>query len=287
MKTIKVKAPVRIDFAGGWTDVPPYCEEVGGTVVNATIDKYVEGKFVIDEQDRITVQYRSDIPISSGLGTSATMNVVWLKLVKSQVENFEIAEKSFWLEKLLGIAGGRQDQYASAIGGINYMTFNMDQIHVSPIAISPSFIQEMEKNMVLCYTGKSRLSSNIIMVVMKNFKEGNPETIAGLTEIRTAAQKMKPALEKGNLKEFAELINLNWDGQKKLSPEVSTTQIESLFRLAYANGAIAGKACGAGGGGSLLFIGDKKKITTVLKDKCQIIPFHFDFTGLQIQIQED
>lgn len=286
MKTIKVKAPVRIDFAGGWTDVPPYCEEVGGTVVNATIDKYVEGMFVIDEQDRITVQYRSDIPISSGLGTSATMNVVWLKLVKSQVENFAIAEKSFWLEKLLGIAGGRQDQYASAMGGINYMTFNMDQTNVIPIKVAPSFVQELEEHMVLCYTGKSRLSSNIIMVVMKNFKEGKQDTITGLTEIRTAAQKMKSALEQGKLKEFAELINLNWEGQKKLSPEVSTEQIELLFQLAYANGAIAGKACGAGGGGSLLFIGDRKKIATALQDKCQIIPFHFDFTGLKIQIQE-
>lgn len=287
MKTIKVKAPVRIDFAGGWTDVPPYCEEVGGTVVNATIDKYVEGMFVIDEQDRITVQYRSDIPISSGLGTSATMNVVWLKLVKSQVENFAIAEKSFWLEKLLGIAGGRQDQYASAIGGINYMMFNMDQTTVLPINVSPAFVQDMEDNMVICYTGKARLSSNIITVVMKNFKEGNRETVAGLTQIRTAAQKLKTALEQGNLKAIGELINQNWEGQKKLSPEVSTEQIESLFQLAFTNGAIAGKACGAGGGGTLLFIGDKKKITTTLKDKCQIIPFHFDFLGLQIQIQEN
>ncbi|MCX7919405.1 MAG: hypothetical protein N3A72_07320 [bacterium] len=286
MKTIKVKAPVRIDFAGGWTDVPPYCEEVGGTVVNATIDKYVEGTFIIDEQDRISVQYQSDIPISSGLGTSATMNVVWLKLVKSQVENFAIAEKSFWLEKLLGIAGGRQDQYASAIGGINYMMFNMDQTTVFPIQVSPSFIQEMEDNMVLCYTGKARLSSNIITVVMKNFKEGNRETVTGLTQIRTAAQLMKSALEQGNLKKVAELINQNWDGQKKLSPEVSTEQMELLFRLAFAHGAIAGKACGAGGGGSLLFIGDKQKISAALQAHCQIIPFHFDFNGLQIQIQE-
>ena len=106
MKVILVRAPVRIDFAGGWTDVPPYADEKGGTVVNATINKFVEGKFITDDQDRISVEYRSDIPASSGLGTSATMNVVWLKLINNDLDSANVAEKSYWLEKLLGIAGG-------------------------------------------------------------------------------------------------------------------------------------------------------------------------------------
>ncbi|MDH7570513.1 MAG: GHMP kinase, partial [Armatimonadota bacterium] len=146
---IRSKAPVRIDFAGGWTDVSIFAASAGGAVVNATIDKYVHGrmhvldtagpvkkkvsgpsgKFVVetDAQEGIEVAYRSDLPAGSGLGTSATLNVVWLSLIKSRVLNDDdrkmIAELAYDLERILGILGGKQDQYASALGGFNYFTF--------------------------------------------------------------------------------------------------------------------------------------------------------------------
>lgn len=284
MQTIKVKAPVRIDLAGGWTDVPPYSDEVGGCVVNATIDKYVEGKFIIDDEDRITVHYKTDVPVASGLGTSATMNVVWLKLIKSQLNNYEIAEKSFWLEKLLGIAGGRQDQYASAIGGINYMTFHLDKTEVFPIRVSPSFIKELENHLVLCYTGKSRLSSNIIMTVMKKFKDNEKRTVEGLETIRKSAQQLREAMAAEDFNKVVFYINQNWKGQKMLADEVTTPQIEEIFKIAFNNGAIGGKACGAGGGGTLLFLGDKKRLQKVLSERTKIIPVKFEFQGLQIEI---
>src|SRR5208283_4502723 len=153
MSVTMVRAPVRIDFAGGWTDVPPYSDEEGGTVVNAAINKYVEGKIIIDKEDKIGVEYRSDIPASSGLGTSAAMNIVWLKLINNDLNVADVAEKSFWLEKLLGISGGRQDQYAAAFGGINYMTFHMDKVEVHPIKLTKSFLHQLEEHLVLCYTG--------------------------------------------------------------------------------------------------------------------------------------
>lgn len=284
MQTIKVKAPVRVDLAGGWTDVPPYSDEIGGCVVNATIDKYVEGKFIIDDEDRVTVHYRTDIPVASGLGTSATMNIVWLKLIKSQLNNYEIAEKSFWLEKLLGIAGGRQDQYASAIGGINYMTFHLDKTEVFPIHVSSSFVKELENHLVLCYTGKSRLSSNIIMTVMKKFKDNEKRTVEGLDTIRRSAQQLRDALEAEDFNKVVFYINQNWAGQKMLADEVTTPEIEEIFKIAFNNGAIAGKACGAGGGGTLLFLGDKKRLQRVLSKKTKIISAKFEFQGLQIEV---
>ena len=286
MKIIRVKAPVRIDFGGGWTDVPPFSDEKGGAVLNATITKYVEGQFVIDNKDRISVQYKSDIPVSSGLGTSATMNVVWLKLIKNELSPGDVAEKSFWLEKLLGIAGGRQDQYASAFGGINYMTFYLNYTEVHRLNVTDKFIKKLEDSMVLCYTGKSRLSSNIATEVMRNYKRGNKKTLSGLHQIWDAAHQMIRALEDGQLEDFAWLMKSNWEGQKKLAPGVSTPNIEDLFKKAFKAGAIAGKATGAGGGGSLLFIGDKAKITKALSKECQVIPFKFDFKGIQIKKTE-
>lgn len=283
MKIISVRAPVRVDFAGGWSDVPPYADEKGGTVVNAAINQYVEGKFITDAQDKITVEYRSDIPASSGLGTSAAMNVVWLKLINHDLDAAGVAEKSFWLEKLLGIAGGRQDQYAAAFGGINYMTFHLDKVEVHPIKMKKSFILQLEDNLVLCYTGKSRLSSNIITEVMGNFKNGNKKTIEALQQIREAAQKMVSALEKSNLGLFANLVNQNWEAQKILGKGVTNPLIDGIFKRAFKAGAIAGKATGAGGGGSLLFVGDKVRITRALEKDCQIIPFKFDFDGVQIR----
>ena len=146
---VQSKAPVRIDLAGGWTDVSIFAASAGGAVVNATINKYVHGRmYVLDTEDPvkrrvsgpsgkyvvesgagegIEVAYRSDLPAGSGLGTSATLNVVWLSLIKSKVQSDEdrrtLAELSYDLERILGILGGKQDQYASAFGGFNFFTF--------------------------------------------------------------------------------------------------------------------------------------------------------------------
>src|SRR5262249_36264640 len=153
----------------------------GGAVVNAAIDHYVTGNLEIldpDEADAatleriaelhsregISVSYQSDLPSGSGLGTSSALNVVWLSLVKSQITSDDdragIAELAYQLEEILGILGGKQDQYASALGGFNYMTFG-DTVQVERLNIAPETIQALESRLVLCYTGKPRLSGNI------------------------------------------------------------------------------------------------------------------------------
>ncbi len=282
MKAIRVKSPVRIDFAGGWTDVPPYSDEKGGRVINASINKYVEGKFTVDARDRIFVRYKSNIPVSSGLGTSAAMNVVWLKMILSELPPEELAEKAFWLEKLLGIAGGRQDQYASAIGGINYMSFHLNQVRVHPMDLSPGFIRKLENSLVLCYTGRSRVSGNLATEVMKNYSRGHQKTLKGLEMIRNAVSDMRTSLQQEDLEGFARCMKQNWEGQKKLADSITNPEIENLFEIAFRHGAIAGKATGAGGGGSLLFFGDKKSLLKAMGSMCHVIPFKFDFKGIQI-----
>src|SRR5687767_12642811 len=214
---ITSRAPVRIDFAGAWTDVPVFARGAGGAVVNATIDRYVEGRLEAVD-DGIHVTYQSDLPTGSGLGTSAALNVCWISLMESQLgsgleSRTHIAELAFRLEELLGILGGKQDQYASAIGGFNFLQFS-DEVQVNPLSVRPDFTAELERRLVLCYTGKSRLSSNIHEKVWAAFKRGEPATVKALYSLRDGAFEMKELIIREDLDAFASLIGESWKNQK-------------------------------------------------------------------------
>ena len=297
---IMSRAPVRIDFAGGWTDVDIFAKSVGGAVLNAAIDKFVTGRLEIldgsvgpdgEHRDGITISYRSELPAGSGLGTSSALNVVWLSLVKSHITNAEdkrtIANLAYELEAMLGILGGKQDQYASALGGFNFMTFK-DKVEVEALSVPPDIVKELEDRLVLCYTGKQRLSGNIHENVWGAYRRGVPETVNALYNLRDIAWRMRDVLLAGKLDEFAELMNQNWAYQKKLDASITNDQIEELFEKTFEGGAISGKACGAGGGGCVLFLtepnrrGNVERIVEQLGPPGRIIPFKFEFGGLQI-----
>ena len=300
---IKSRAPVRIDFAGGWTDVPIFAAGAGGLVVNAAIRHYVSGRMEIHDTEEtaeittaadkspegLSVSYQSDLPSGSGLGTSSALNVVWLSLVKSQITTDEdrgrIAELAYNLEEMLGILGGKQDQYAAAFGGFNAMTFG-DSVAVERLHVSPGMVAELEERLVLCYTGKPRLSGNIHENVWGAFRRGAPATVNALYTLRECAVRMREALLQGDSGAFADLLSLNWLSQKALDPSVTNPQIEDLFGRAEAAGSVGGKACGAGGGGCLLFFaapGKQRDVVAALTEAgVRIIPFQFDFEGLQV-----
>ncbi len=300
------RAPVRVDFAGGWTDVNIFARGAGGAVVNAAINHYVTGKLeILDAEETseealeriaalhsregLSVSYQSDLPSGSGLGTSSSLNVVWLSLVKSQIASDEdrarIAELAYQLEEMLGILGGKQDQYASAFGGFNYMTFD-EAVQVERLNVAPETVQALESRLVLCYTGKPRLSGNIHENVWGAFRRGAPETVNALYYLRNCAIRMRTVLLEGDIEEFADLLSQNWKHQKALDPSITNPQIESLFTQATAAGALGGKACGAGGGGCLLFCtapGRQTAVSDALAEAgARVIPFQFDFTGLQV-----
>lgn len=294
------RAPVRIDFAGGWTDVDIFAKGAGGAVLNAAIDKYVSGKLEIHDtievqaatgKEGMGVSYESDLPSGSGLGMSSALNVVWLSLIKSKVVTLEdkkmLANMAYDLESMLGILGGKQDQYASAVGGFNFMTFE-DTVTVDQLVLPRELTTELEERLVLCYTGKPRLSSNIHENVWGAYKRGVPETINALYNLRNVAIRMKQVLLDGNLDEFGDLLNQNWKHQKQLDPSVTNEQIDDLFQVAIKSGATAGKACGAGGGGCVVFFCDRDKRPDVIRAVetagTRFIDFKFDFTGLEVEV---
>ena len=242
-------------------------------------------------QGGIDIITRSNAPAGSGLGTSASMGVALIGALSAFSGKFllpyEFAEQASLIEqKELGILGGKQDHYASALGGINFMEFIGEEVKVSKLLVSQDVICELEKNLVLCYTGKSRLSGDIHHRVREAYEKGEPKTRQALRNLKSIASEMKNTLLSENLESFGKLLDENWENQKELHPSVTNKQIDEIIRIAKTNGAIGGKACGAGGGGCLLFYvqPDREHIVRqkLEENKVTVIDFNFDFNGLQI-----
>ncbi len=292
----KARAPLRIDFAGGWTDVPLYAQEHGGAVLSAAITRYVHGYIARPSGsgplaalrgDRSYVHYELDLPAGAGLGSSAAQTVLWATLVKTTIANTserrEIAEIAWSIGNLLGILGGRQDEYASALGGINFLTFGQSVV-AERLAVDPGFVEKLRSHLVLVYTGESRFSSAIHEAVWERYRNGNASVISALHELTGLAGATRDAIIARNLENFASLISQNWTQQQILDPSVTTTAMQSILDFSTKNGALGGKACGAGGGGCLLLVAapdQAERLRSALqKRKVEIIDFDFDTYGV-------
>lgn len=300
---IRARAPVRVDFTGAWTDVPHFSDAFGGATLNAAINHYVEGVLQAGEsaeqaqaqEGGLAVQYESRIPAGSGLGTSATLNVVWLALVRGQPmrnaeDRLQIAELAFEIERILGILGGRQDQYASAVGGINLFEFGAEGVQRHPVQMKPEAQAEFERLLLVVYTGKPRLSSNIHRHVWSNFKAGKRETVEALFTLRDSAWRGKELLEQWQPQEFGDLLTVQFNCMKQLHPSTSNPQMEALFELAQPL-VWGGKPCGAGGGGCLLFLARDETCREQLEAKLREqglapLEMHLDSEGLTVKIED-
>lgn len=313
---ITSRAPVRVDFAGAWTDVPYFSDPFGGATLNAAIRLYVSGELDAHEEEScqpgklvaepsgthdaspragLSVRYESTIPAGSGLGTSAALNVVWLSLVRrtpvvTVEDKMDIAALAFDIEKVLGIVGGKQDQYASAVGGINLFEFGIDDVGRQPAVIAPDIVCQLEQLIVLCYTGKSRLSSNIHKNVWGNFRAGKDETVQALFTLRDTAYEAKTCIEQWEIERFGQILSLQFECMKMLDNSTSNEQIEELFELAKPM-VIGAKPCGAGGGGCLLFLAQSPQRARELKEKLArtgltVLDLRIDFEGLTMSIAE-
>ena len=200
-----------------------------------------------------------EAPQGSGLGTSSTLVVAllgvfkeWLKLDWSP--EF-LAQKAFIIEREeLGMAGGRQDQYASSFGGLNCMHFNPNgSVVVEPIKISESARLELETCLLLFYTQIQRESSHIIRHQIESVQRGAQERIQAMHQLKLQAYQLKAAFETGHLNQLGELLHYGWQQKKKMADQISNPQIDLLYEAACKAGATGGKISGAGGGGFLFF----------------------------------
>ncbi|MGH8559662.1 MAG: GHMP kinase [Methylococcales bacterium] len=233
----------------------------------------------------------SDALAGSGLGSSSTMMVAiltafveWLNLPLGE---YEIAHMAYEIErKEIGLLGGRQDQYAAAFGGFNFMEFNANEhVIVNPLRVKNWIINELNSSMLLYFTGVSRSSAGIIEQQIEQFKLEGSASLSASHQIKQDAYDMKESLLKGNIRRFAEILGRSWQAKRKLAHNISNLEIDTLMNQAGSAGAIAGKVSGAGGGGFIMFIVDpirKMDLVNMLsKQSGRVVNFNFEKHGVQ------
>jgi D-glycero-alpha-D-manno-heptose-7-phosphate kinase len=200
-----------------------------------------------------------DAPAGSGLGTSSTLSVSmiaafveWLKLPLGE---YDIAHLAYEIERIdLNMAGGKQDQYAATFGGFNFMEFYKDdRVIVNPLRLKNEYINELNFNLLLYYTGTSRLSAKIIEAQTNNLLNKNKSSLEGMHKLKEQAIKMKEQLLRGEIYKVGEILDFGWKYKKQLATEISNPIINEIYETAKNNGASGGKISGAGGGGFMMF----------------------------------
>lgn len=232
----------------------------------------------------------NDAPAGSGLGTSSTMVVCILKAFVEwhslPLGDYELSRLAYEIERIdLGLSGGKQDQYAAAFGGFNYMEFlKNDMVIVNPLKIKRWIIDELEASMLLFFTGKSRSSAAIIEEQKKNTSKGVNSSVEAMHRIKQSAKDMKLAILTGNTDNFADILRKAWEDKKKMASNITNPIIQEAMDVAMANGAKAGKVSGAGGGGFIMFVVEptrKKDVETALKKlNGFVMPFQFTDGGV-------
>ena len=327
----RARAPLRLSFCGGGTDVSPYPEEHGGCVLSATINHYATATLRPRRDTRLTLasldydmvaKYdhprrlrfdgqldllkaavralkvkrgadlwtHSDAPPGSGLGASSTLMVSllgvlreWLKL---DLSPYDLAEAAFQIERRdLHLAGGRQDQYAAAFGGFNFIEFLPDGTVVTPLKLRRETLEELEYRLLLCYMGQTRQSARIIERQTKSYQEGKRATVKALDALKVQTHEMKRALLLNHIDGFGELLHEAWEHKKKLDDGISNSHVDKLYQVARKEGAIGGKMPGAGGGGYFLLLtrfDRRHRVAAALeKHGGQVVPFHFEARGMR------
>lgn len=231
----------------------------------------------------------NDAPAGSGLGTSSTMVVCILKAFiewKSlPLGDYEVARLAYEIErKDLMLSGGKQDQFAAAFGGFNYMEFlKDDMVIVNPLKIKRWIIDELEASILLYFTGRSRSSAAIINEQQQNTKEGKGDAVEAMHRIKQSAIDTKLALLKGDMDALASILKEAWENKKRMATHINNSVIQHAMETAMQAGAKAGKVSGAGGGGFIMFIVEptrKKEVEKALSALDGfVMPFNFSDGG--------
>jgi D-glycero-alpha-D-manno-heptose-7-phosphate kinase len=202
----------------------------------------------------------ADAPPGSGLGSSSSLMVALVEafraLLALPLGRYDLAHLASEIERGdLGLAGGRQDYYAAAFGGPNFIEFlDGDRVIVNPLSLERGVINELEASLVTCHTGASRRSQAIIEEQRRRMAPPGSAALAGLRQLKQDAIEMKQALVRGEIRHMAEILNRSWQAKKPTGAGISTQQIDDLYETALSHGALAGKVSGAGGGSLLMFI---------------------------------
>ena len=294
---IITKTPFRVSFCGGGSDMANFYEKYGGCVLSTSINKYcyisIHPYFnenqtllkyseneLVDSPDQIKhrifrqvltdmgihgveISSTADIPGGTGLGSSSTFTVGLLNTLNCYNGKFVSKDKlaklacEVEIEKL-GNPIGKQDQYGAALGGLNFIRFNQDgSVSHEPILMEGKTYKELQKNLLMFYTGTTRSANTILAEQTKNIT--SEDKARNLLKMCGLAKDMKVALENNDISSFGKILDEGWHLKKELASGIANPAIDEAYEIAMKNGAIGGKLLGAGGGGFLLFYCEEEK----------------------------
>jgi D-glycero-alpha-D-manno-heptose-7-phosphate kinase len=309
-----VRAPVRLDFGGGWTDVPPYADAEGGYVCNVAVTPYATvelgGERRPSDAGRdeilaaalasvgagpVAASVTSDFPVGAGLGGSSAVGVaaaaaalLWSndQAGLDSLDRAELAERSRRTEvETLGVAGGRQDHYAAAFGGALGLAFDQGHVDVRRISLMAEVREALERRLTVIYTGQSRISGTTISAVMDAYERGDDRTIDTLAAMKSLARAMADALAAGDVDRLGSLVGEHWTHQRELHPAIPTARIDAIIAAAAAAGSIGAKALGASGGGCVLVVAPEsaaRRVRAAVSALGEVVPFRIDERGVEV-----
>ncbi len=233
----------------------------------------------------------NDLPPGRGLGSSASLAVLVTKMLGhvmgDNYDDYKIAEIAYRAEhEELKIKGGWQDQYASAVGGFNFMEFNTNRTIIYPLRLKNETIHELNGHLMLCYIGNSHFSGEVHTKIEQLFMENESEKLENLNKLKQITLEMKDVLLTGQLEDFGRLLRDSWECKRAMAKDVSNPHIDSLYEIGLKNGAYGGKLLGAGNGGYLLFFYSPRKRNRLKKALesigGEVLNFNFDSRGVEI-----
>ena len=320
---IITRTPMRVSFAGGGSDLPSFYEKYGGAVVSTAINKYIylsmhpyflrSGYFlkyaevehanyldeikhpIIREVFRlygikgVDFSSSSDIPSGTGLSSSSAFTAGLIQLCNAYTEAYkskeEIAEEACHVEiDILHEPIGKQDQYACACGGLNFIEFEQNgSVNLERILLPAEGYARMQNNLLMFYTGKRRSASSILSEQKAN-TEHDQSKINNLKKMVGLAKDLRTELCHNNIDSLGDILRQGWALKRGMASHITDSQIDSWYEKAVTAGALGGKLLGAGGGGFMLFYVQEQnhqRVRDALKDLVEM-RFQFDSQGTKI-----
>lgn len=318
---IITKTPFRISFAGGGSDMADFYREHEGCVLSTSINRYMYlslhpyfdsrktalkysqteivdhlndidhtiFRCVLNDKkiEGVEISSTADVPSGTGLGSSSSFTVGLLHTLYCYkgryISKAKLAEEACNIEiDKIGSPIGKQDQYAAAFGGLNFITFHQDDtVSVEPLIAKPETIRKLQDNLVMFYTGITHDANKILAEQKKNISKS--DKTQNLIQMCRLARDAKHSLENNELSDFGTILNEGWRRKRELAVGISVSKIDEIYEMAMKCGAEGGKLLGAGGGGFLLFYCPKEK-QEYLKNRLRltIFPFSFEHDGSSV-----
>lgn len=243
---------------------------------------------------RLEIVSMADVPDGTGLGSSGSYLVALLtalyELKREKVPTQVLAEAAAHIEmELAGHPVGKHDHFLAAFGGITCLDIEPDgNVHVSPLNISMTTTEELNRNTLLFFTGLMRSSRDILQTQKADTQRADFTVLDSLHRTKELGYRIKETLERGNLDQFGQLLDEHWQNKKRRSSKISDPKIDRWYEIARANGALGGKLIGAGGGGFLMLYCRslaKAAVRQVLSSEgLREMPFDFDFEGAKVLV---